>query len=380
MQPDRMGTIAMMIKFLDLKDINDRYEKQIEEAFTRVLASGWYIDGHELTSFEREFATYCQTNHCIGVGNGLEALCLILRASGLGPGDEVLVSGATFIASWLAITQAGCRPVPVESDLATMNIDPAAAETAITSRTKAIMAVHLYGQTCDMDPLVALSEKYGLLLIEDAAQAHGACYKGRRAGSLGYAAGFSFYPGKNLGALGDGGAVVTNSSELARRVRTLRNYGSQKKYLHQIKGGNSRLDEIQAAVLRSKLPHLDEDNQARARCAQAYLQLINNPAITLPVVPEAVEPVWHLFVVRCQDRDNLAQHLDKHGIQTMIHYPLACHQQQAFSELATLSLPLTEAIHRQVLSLPISPVLREEEVEKVAKAVNSWVPPVALQR
>jgi len=320
------------IPFLDLKSPYLELKDDLDAAYRRVMESGWYILGREVEAFEAEFAAYCQTKHCIGVGNGLEALHLIIRAYGIGGGDEVIVPANTYIATWLAVTHAGAMPVPVEPDERTCNIDPARIEEAITAKTKAILVVHLYGQTADMDPINALARKHGLKVIEDCAQSHGACYKGRKAGSLGDAAGFSFYPGKNLGALGDGGAVTTSDPELAERISSLRNYGSQIKYHNEVVGYNSRLDELQAALLRVKLTRLDEWNERRRQVAARYLQeLSGQQKLALPHLPAWAEPVWHLFVVRHGQRDALQKALTQAGVGTMIHYPIPPHLQPAYS-------------------------------------------------
>jgi len=360
-----------MIKFLDLKKVNDAHGAEISEAIQRVLDSGWYLLGQEGQAFEQEFATFCGAKHCLGVANGLDALILILmgyRELGImQEGDEVIVPANTYIASILAISRAGLKPILVEPDERTYNIDPTLIESAITERTKAIMAVHLYGQCADMDPINAIAKKHGLKVIEDAAQAHGATYRGRKTGSLGDAAGFSFYPGKNLGALGDGGAVTTSDDALAEAIRALRNYGSQKKYHNIYKGMNSRLDEIQAAILRVKLRYLDADTEKRRDIANLYLSQLSalSSQVSLPHVADYGTHVWHLFVIRHPQRDALAEHLRKADVQTMIHYPIPPHQQVAHPELAGLALPLTEAIHQEVLSLPISPVMAAADVEQV---------------
>lgn len=357
----------MNIPFLDLKSPHEELRAVLREAFERVLDSGWYILGEEVNLFEREFAEYCQADYCVGVGNGLEALHLILRAYGIGEGDEVIVPSNTFIATWLAASYAGATPVPVEPDARTYNLDPMRLESAITPRTKAIIAVHLYGQPADMDEINAIARRHGIKVIEDAAQAHGARYKGRRVGSLGDAAGFSFYPGKNLGAIGDGGAVTTNDAALAQRIRILGNYGSQLKYNNEVKGYNSRLDELQAALLRTKLPVLDEWNARRQAIAAAYLNQLDASAMLLPHVPDWAEPVWHLFVVRSQQRDSLQKQLDTVGIGTMIHYPTPPHLQPAYAELGYKrgAFPIAEAMHREVLSLPMGPHLDVEDAAKV---------------
>lgn len=363
-----------MIRFLDLDTINRRLDAEIQQALSRVLKSGRYILGNEVEAFEAEFATYCEVDHCIGVGNGLDALTLILRALELGPGDEIIVPANTFIASALAVVEVGCKPVLVDPDPETMTLDPARVAGVISSRTKAIMPVHLYGHACDVAGIEALTRKHNLKVVEDAAQAHGARLHGRRVGSFGHAAAFSFYPSKNLGALGDGGAVVTSDAAVAKRVRYLRNYGSSRKYIHETKGTNSRLDELQAAVLRTKLPSLDRDNDRRRKMAQIYLRTISHGAIRLPRVSEGGDPVWHLFVVRCQQRDNLARYLADSGVETMIHYPVPIHRQLAFSELSELSLPVTGTLSQEILSLPISPVLSEADAIRVATLVNQWTP------
>ena len=361
-----------MTKFLDLLKINQRDRAEMEAAIGRVLDSGWYILGRELENFEAEFAAYCGVRHAIGVANGLEALKLVIQGLGLGAGDEIIVPANTFIASLLAITQTQATPVLAEPDPATFNLDPARLEEKITARTKAVMAVHLYGQAAPMAEITAIAEKYNLKIIEDAAQAHGAVYRGRRVGGLGEAAGFSFYPGKNLGALGDGGAVTTNDPKLAEKIRALRNYGSLEKYIHLYPGINSRLDELQAALLRIKLRRLDDDNAERRRIAAFYRQHIRNELVTLPEVSEEAAHVWHLFVVRAERRAELKQRLAEQGIETQVHYPLPPHRQAAYPAWSGLSLPLTERLSREVLSLPISPVLTEAEAARVCEVVNEW--------
>jgi dTDP-4-amino-4,6-dideoxygalactose transaminase len=308
--------------------------------------------------------------HCIAVADGLAALALILKAYGIGKGDEVLVPSNTFIATWLAVSQAGATPVPVEPDPRTHNIDPARLEAAITPRTKAIMPVHLYGQPADMAPLLDVARRHGLKVIEDAAQAHGARYAGRRAGSLGDAAGFSFYPGKNLGAMGDGGAITTNDDALAAKLRLLRNYGSTVKYRHELAGVNSRLDEMQAAVLRAKLPSLDADNAARRRVAAAYLDALQGLPLQLPEVAKGAEPVWHLMVIATDRRAALQAALTEAGIGHLVHYPIACHQQQAYADRTWPSLPIAEALQHQVLSLPIAPYMSVDDVQRVAGVIR----------
>ena len=361
-----------MIDFLNLKLVNAPHRAAIDAAVARVLDSGWYVLGREVEAFEQAFAAYCGTRHCIGVANGLDALHLILRAYGIGPGDEVIVPSNTFIATWLAVSHAGATPVPVEPDEFTHNIDPQRLEAAITPRTRAIIPVHLYGQPADMDPIMAIAGAHGLKVIEDAAQAQGARYHGRRAGSLGDAAGFSFYPGKNLGALGDGGAITTNDAALAERLHQLRNYGARRKYQHELAGFNSRLDELQAAVLAAKLPHLDAENAARAACAARYLQALQGLPLGLPHVLPGAEPVWHLFVLRSPDRDALQAALREQGIGTLVHYPLACHRQAAYANQAWPPLPLAERLQDEVLSLPIAPYLGSGEIQAVADAVRRF--------
>ncbi len=352
----------MKIPFLDLKAPYLELKDELDAAYHRVMESGWYILGNEVEAFETELATYCETKRCVGVGNGLEALHLILRAMGIGPDDEVIVPANTYIATWLAVTHVGATPVPVEPVECTYNIDPSKIEQAITSKTKAILVVHLYGQPADMDPINDLAGKHGLKVVEDCAQAHGARYKGRRVGGLGDAAGFSFYPGKNLGALGDGGAVTTNDSVLAERIRVLRNYGSQVKYHNEVVGFNSRLDELQAALLRVKLVKIDEWNERRRQVAAQYLRgLSSRQKIVLPYVPEWAEPVWHLFVVRHVQRYALQNALNEAGISTMIHYPIPPHLQPAYAglNLNNGDFPLAEQMAKEVLSLPIGPHLTE---------------------
>jgi dTDP-4-amino-4,6-dideoxygalactose transaminase len=361
-----------MIKFSDLLKINNSYRHEIDVAVKRVLDSGWYLLGKECEAFENEFAIYCETKHCIGVANGLDALTLIIKAYGLGAGDEVIVPANTYIASILSVSQNGCIPVLVEPDIRTYNINPDLIENHITARTKAIMVVHLYGQAVNMEKIWGLAQKYNLKVIEDSAQAHGACYQGKRAGNLGDAAGFSFYPGKNLGCLGDGGAITTNDDEMADKLRALRNYGSHKKYCNLYKGMNSRLDEIQAALLRVKLEGLDRDNERRRAIAHLYCEHIKNPRIALPELLSEEGHVWHLFVVRCADRDGLQRYLTEHDIQTLIHYPTPPHKQPAYMEWNDFSLPITEQIHREVLSLPISPVMTKDEVFSVIERVNAY--------
>ncbi len=363
-----------MIPFLDLKTPHIELRAQLREVFERVLDSGWYILGGETKAFEQEFASYCRAARCVGVANGLDAMHLILRAYGIGAGDEVIVPSNTYVATWLAVSQAGATPVPVEPVEATYNLDPARIESAITTRTKAILVVHLYGQAADMGPINAIAQRHRLKVIEDAAQAHGALYRGKPAGSLGDAAAFSFYPGKNLGALGDGGAVTTNDNELADRVAVLRNYGSRVKYHNEVKGYNSRLDELQSALLRKKLVVLDEWNARRAKIAKVYNEgLRDQRRITLPHVPSDMAPVWHLYVIRHAQRDLLAKKLEAAGIGTLIHYPIAPHLQPAYAELGGKvgDFPISEAIHREVLSLPMGSSMSVDQAEQVVRAVRS---------
>jgi len=365
-----------MIKFLDLQEINSRYASELEVALKRVLDSGWYVLGKEVASFESEFAQFCGTKFCIGVANGLDALILILRAykelGRLAEGDEVIVPANTYIATILAITENRLVPVLVEPDINTYNIDPTKIEEKITSKTKAIIPVHLYGQLADMQSIMEIAQKRDLLVIEDSAQAHGASLNGKKAGNFGNASGFSFYPGKNLGALGDGGAITTSDGELACCIKTLRNYGSKKKYENLFKGFNSRLDEVQAAFLRLKLQHLDEDNSKRRTVASLYRDKINNPLIVLPDCLLEESHVWHVFVVRTKERDRFQKFLAERDIQTIIHYPIPPHLQKAFSEWNHLKFPISEKIHREILSVPISPVLTVEEASFVCKAMNEF--------
>ena len=361
---------------LDVRSINLRDGAAFQKALERVLQSGQFILGPELEAFEREFSSYCGVAHCVGVGNGLDALHLTLRAWDVGPDDEVIVPANTYIATWLAVTHTGATPVPVEPRLDTYNLDPDLVERALTLRTKAIIVVHLYGQPADMDPIAALARANGIRILEDAAQAHGALYKGRRAGSLGDAAGFSFYPSKNLGALGDGGAVTTNDAALAGRLRSLRNYGSARKYANQFAGFNSRLDELQAAFLRIKLKAIDADNELRRLRAGQLLLALANADVVLPKVPAWAKPVWHQFVVRHSERDRLIQHLAGLGVDAAIHYPVPPHFQRAYSDtaLARLHFPITEKIHREVLSLPLHSSAADDAAERIASALLSFRP------
>lgn len=362
----------MKVKFLDLHQINERFRAEIDARFKSVLDGGWYLLGKQNEEFEKHFAAFCGVKHAVGVANGLDALNLIIKAYGFGPGDEIIVPANTYIASILAVSQNGCTPVLVEPDLNTYNMNPELIEAKITPQTRAIMPVHLYGRAVDMQKIWELAQKYGLKVIEDAAQAHGAQYGGRRTGNLGDAAGFSFYPGKNLGCMGDGGAVTTNDDRLADKIRALRNYGSRVKYVHLYKGVNSRLDELQAAVLDVKLPYLDADNQKRREAAAFYRQHITNPRVTLPQVSDENQHVWHIFAVRVPDRAVFQQYLANKGIETNIHYPTPPHRQPAYAEWAERAYPVSEQIHREVISLPISPVLTKEELQYVVDAVNSF--------
>ena len=364
-----------MIKFLDLKKINERYRSEMDAATKRVLDSGWYLLGKEDEAFEAEFAAYCGVKHAIGCANGLDALKLVIKAMGIGPGDEVVAPANTYIASLIAISANGATPVLVEPDEKTCLIDPVRIEERVTSRTKAIMVVHLYGRAMEMSAVRDIAGRHGLRIIEDCAQAHGAYDGGRRVGSLGDAAGFSFYPGKNLGCLGDGGCVTTDDDELSAKIAALRNYGSDVKYHFPYRGTNSRLDEIQAAFLRVKLPHLDADNRRRAEIAARYLAGIDNPLVRLPDDPNRgteLNHVFHVFTVFCDRRDELQRHLSDRGIGTVIHYPIPPHRQPAYSEWHGLSLPVTERIHDTELSLPMSPVMSDDEVSEVVAAVNAF--------
>jgi dTDP-4-amino-4,6-dideoxygalactose transaminase len=365
-----------MIPFLDLKSINGQYADQLKQACARVIDSGWYIMGNELTQFESEFANYCGTKYAIGVANGLDALILTLRAwkelGKLKKGDEVIVQANTYIASILAITENDLVPILVEPNPATFNLDPDLVRASITQKTKAILPVHLYGLLSPMPELMSIAKEYNLLVLEDCAQSHGAETQDKKAGNWGDAAGFSFYPGKNLGALGDAGAVTTNDDELAQTLKALRNYGSHKKYENLYQGLNSRLDEIQAAMLRVKLNYLPSETLRRQEIAQRYLSGINNDLIILPELKESLSHVWHLFVVRCDKRDLLQKHLINSGVQTLIHYPIPPHQQKAYADIALQCLPITELIHNQVVSLPLDPTMSDESVETIIEAVNGF--------
>lgn len=366
-----------MIKFLDLQKINLLHQQEIEEQLLKTFRSGWYLFGEEVKLFEENLAAYIGVEHAIGVANGLDALRLILKAyiemGFMKPGDEIIVPANTYIATLLAITDNNLVPVLVEPDLATYNIDIAKIEAKLSERTKAIMIVHLYGQAVFSNDLKILAEKHNLKIIEDNAQAIGAEWNDIKTGNLGDAAGFSFYPGKNLGAIGDAGAITTNDDDLAKTIRAIANYGSEQKYVNIYQGLNSRLDEIQAAVLNVKLKYLDTENQLRKEIAQFFIENIKHNTIILPQLPaDKNAHVWHLFVIRTSQRDKLKQYLDEKGIQTLIHYPIPPHQQQAYPELNHLSFPITEQIHREVLSLPISPVMTQEEISLIVDTINAY--------
>ncbi|MCI7322097.1 MAG: DegT/DnrJ/EryC1/StrS family aminotransferase [Lachnospiraceae bacterium] len=364
----------MKVPFVSFLPMEHELDQEIRDAFERVYTRSWYIGGQEDADFEKKFAAYCGTDYCVGTGNGLDALMLALKALEIHAGDEVIVPSNTYIATALAVTYVGATPVFVEPDIRTFNIDPSKIETVITDKTKAIIPVHLYGQPCDMDPILALAEKYKLYVVEDCAQAHGAIYKGKRIGSFGDIAGFSFYPGKNLGALGDAGAIVTNNKELADKVRALGNYGSDYKYHHIYKGNNSRLDEMQAAFLSVKLPHLDKMNEERRRIAQMYLDGIHNPEVILPYVnPDAV-PVWHIFAVRCRRRNELEKHLNEHEIGTNKHYPIPMYLQECYKDLGYKkgNFPIAEEISETELSLPMYYGISNDEVQYVIETVNRF--------
>lgn len=362
-----------MIPFLDLERVNAPHLPRIQAAISRVAASGWYVLGAEVQAFEAAFAQAVGTRHCIGVANGLDALMLVLMAWDLPPGSEVIVPANTYIASILSVSRAGLVPVLVEPDPRTYLLDPARLEAAITPRTKAILPVHLYGRCCDMDAIRLVAEKYSLRLLEDAAQAHGALYGTARAGQLGDAAGWSFYPSKNLGALGDAGAITTDDDTLADRLRALRNYGSTQRYVNAYIGQNSRLDEMQAAVLREKLPVLASENEHRRLLARQYLTQIRHPDVLLPPADQIGQDAWHLFVIRHPRRDDLRDWLHQHGIGTDVHYPIPPHRQRAYADLNTLSFPIAEQLHREVLSLPLNPAVTMAEVDQICRIINSFV-------
>ncbi len=368
----------MKISFNDFASPYQELKAELDEAYARFMQSGWYVLGKEVEAFEQEYAAYCGTRFCVGVGNCLDAMHLVLRAWNIGPGDEVIVPSNTYIATWLAISHAGATPVPVEPDPKTHNLDPALVEVAITPRTKAVMPVHLYGQPADMDPIMEIARHHGIKVLEDAAQAQGAQYKGRRTGGLGHAAGHSFYPTKNLGAFGDAGAVTTDDADLAGRVKMLRNYGSIQRYYNETIGYNSRLDELQAAFLRVKLRHLDEWNRRRSNLAGIYLAQLSacSSELVLPYVPEWADPVWHLFVIRHPQRDLLQSRLTESGISTLIHYPVPPHRAGAYAStgLTPVVLPVAEQLANTVLSLPIGPHLTDEQVRHVITVLKNILP------
>ena len=363
-----------MIPFLDLKSGYEELRDELDEAIARVLAEGWYIGGSELANFEAEFAAFVRAEHAVGVGNGLDAITLSLRACGIGPGDEVIVPSNTFIATWLAVSAVGATPVGVEPDPATCNIDPARIEAALSPRTRAIVPVHLYGQPADIRPILELARRHDLRVIEDAAQAHGARYHGTPVGAHSDLVCWSFYPGKNLGAFGDAGAVTGNNAELISRVRVLANYGSSQKYVNEVRGTNSRLDTIQAAALRVKLRHLEEWTERRRRIARRYTELLHDCELVIPAVPAWADPVWHLYVVRSSRRDALAEHLSKDGIQTIIHYPIPPHRQKAYDDagIDEQAFPIANALADEVLSLPMWPQLSIDQVDAVGRSIRDF--------
>lgn len=364
----------MKIPFVSFLPMEKELNKEIRRAFDRVFERSMYILGDEDKEFEKEFSTFCGVNFSIGVGNGLDALMLALKALGIGAGDEVIVPSNTYIATALAVTYVGAKPVFVEPNIDTFNIDANNIETAITDNTKAIIPVHLYGQACDMDPIIEISNKYNLYVLEDCAQAHGATYKGKKVGSFGNAAGFSFYPGKNLGALGDAGAVITNDEGLAKKIRALRNYGSDYKYHHILKGNNSRLDELQAAFLRAKLPMLEKMNEERRRIANRYLSEIKNEKVKLPFIPYYTVPVWHIFGIRCSERDKLEKYLCDMDIGTNKHYPIPIHLQECYRNLGYKEgdFPVSEEISRTELSLPLYYGMTDDEISYVIEKLNKF--------
>lgn len=364
----------MKIPFVSFKPMEKELDKELRNAFERVYTRSWYIEGQEDKNFEKAFAEFCGVKYCVGVGNGLDGLMLALKALQIGPNDEVIVPSNTYIATALAVTYVGAKLVFVEPDIRTFNIDPSKIKEAITPNTKAIMPVHLYGQPCDMEPIMYIAKKHNLYVIEDCAQAHGATYKGKTIGSFGTAAGFSFYPGKNLGALGDAGATVTNSAEVAEKVRALGNYGSDYKYHHILKGNNSRLDEMQAAFLGAKLPHLEKMNEERRRIAKKYLEGIKNSEIILPYVIDDVIPVWHIFAIRCQRRDELESYLKENGIGTNKHYPIPMHLQECYKDLGYKKgdFPIAEEISETELSLPMYYGMTDEEIQYVIEKINDF--------
>ena len=364
----------MIIPFVTFKPLEAELDKELRDAFKRVYTRSWYIEGVEDEEFEKQFAKYCDSKYCVGVGNGLDSLYLALKSLDIKEGDEVIVPSNTYIATALAVTYCGATPVFVEPDIRTFNIEPTKIETAITSKTKAIMPVHLYGQSCDMDSIMEIAKKHNLYVVEDCAQAHGATYKGKKIGSFGDAAGFSFYPGKNLGALGDAGATVTNNEELAKKVRALGNYGSDYKYHHIYQGNNSRLDELQAAFLSAKLPYLDKVNENRRETAKKYLTGINNSEVILPYVPEYTNPVWHIFGIRCRKRDELERWLNDAGISTNKHYPIPMHLQECYKDLGFKKgdYPIAEEISETELSIPMYYGMTDDEVKYVIDRINEF--------
>lgn len=364
----------MKVPFVSFLPMEHELDKDLRDAFERVYTRSWYIEGVEDENFEKAFAQYCDRKYCVGVGNGLDALMLALKALGVREGDEVIVPSNTYIATALAVTYVGAKPVFVEPDIKTFNIDSDRIEAAITGKTKAIMPVHLYGQACDMDPIMEIAQKYSLYVVEDCAQAHGATYKGKKVGSFGDAAGFSFYPGKNLGALGDAGAVVTNNKEIADKVRALGNYGSDYKYHHIYLGNNSRLDEMQAAFLSAKLPHLDKINAERRRIANRYLNDIKNTQIVLPYIPEYASPVWHIFGIRCKRRTELETFLNERGIGTNKHYPIPMHLQECYKDLGFKNgdFPIAEEISATELSIPMYYGMADQEIQYVIDSINAF--------
>jgi dTDP-4-amino-4,6-dideoxygalactose transaminase len=361
-----------MIPFLDLAQTHQPHTERVLAAMSRVAQSGWYVLGREVETFEQAWAAYCGTQHCIGVANGLDALTLTLKAWNLLPNSEVIVAANAYVAAMLAITHAGLKPVLVEPDKATFNLDPANVEAAITQKTRVILCVHLYGRCCNMTAINAIAERYNLLVLEDAAQAHGAMHNGKRAGNLGHAAGFSFYPTKNLGALGDAGAITTNNDDLADQLRYWRNYGSGQKYHTTYLGHNSRLDELQAAILTEKLAFLTTENAIRRSIAAFYLTNINNPALVLPPTDAINSDVWHLFVVRHANRDRFREYLKQNGIGTDVHYPVPPHRQPAFPQWHSLSFPISDELHRTVVSLPLNPALTIDQIAHVVTVINQW--------
>lgn len=357
------------IPFLSLNRQNKDIRILLDQAYKRVMNSGHFILGPELEAFENEFALYSNVNYCVGVGNGLDALYFLLLAYGIGKGDEVIVPSNTFIATWLAVSQSGATPVPVEPNIESYNIDPTLIERAISARTRCIMPVHLYGQPADMDAINEIAKKYNLIVIEDAAQSQGALYKGKKTGSLGHAAGTSFYPGKNLGAMGDGGAILTNDYTIAQKIKKFRNYGSTIKYHHDSMGFNSRLDEIQAAFLRVKIKMLDNWNNSRSIIALRYTQLLKASKVITPIIQENINSAWHLYVIRSKERDKLKNYLERHQISTVIHYPLPPHKQNCYNLLSNNNLPIAEMLANEVLSLPLFHSIKNEEVEWITEKI-----------